>query len=424
MKMEFISCIPMANEEAQSRESDERGLCKVRIEDNITLETLNDSNLMGLRIKSLLISEGTVIFSKSSFGINDVRIFTGENIDERSRKHVWYELLRMLTGHKVYVAALEDRIVFSKWTCRMQDNEVWKVVMELESSAIVRKIAELTLYPVSEGEIDLFEMADKLYRDVCRVNDSYRKMRESDSNNRSRVEELAQERVFLDNLLEERDKRTRAMVVILLNEKKKKIKELHEILRRNNVKISDDDIPDSDLINVEVTKPVSELNSPGKRLKRRRSLESRNLKEKLKNADGHRVGTKEPNKSAIKKEDDDFDDFQFFGLSKRTRTADNDKLSENEDDSIAFGNDTRSISSLSDNGNNINEERLVYLEQNDVRSPVDKIGEDKGLISRSESETDTNAEDQKKSNYSELLSNDKESTSGRESETDIETDSS
>lgn len=247
------------------------------------METLDENSLSGLRIEKMLVSEGTGIFSKSSFGINDLRIFTGENIDEESKKYVWYELLKMLTGHKVYIASLDEKVVFTKWTCRMQDDEVWKVVMELESSAIIRKIAELTLHPVKKGEIDLFEMADKLYKDICCVNDSYRNIKESDSSNRNRVEQLARERELLDRLLETRDERTRAMMVTLLNEKKKKIRELHEILRQNNIKLSDDDVLDSALINTEVQKPISELNSPGKRMKRRKTVvEPQNLQKKLK----------------------------------------------------------------------------------------------------------------------------------------------
>ena len=99
---EFISCIPVVNEE--QNEEDERGLCKIQIEDGAMLETLDENSLSGLRIEKMLVSEGTGIFSKSSFGINDLRIFTGENIDEESKKYVWYELLKMLTGHKVYIA--------------------------------------------------------------------------------------------------------------------------------------------------------------------------------------------------------------------------------------------------------------------------------------------------------------------------------
>ncbi|CAI4492023.1 BFH_collapsed_G0021230.mRNA.1.CDS.1 [Saccharomyces cerevisiae] len=40
----------------------------------------------------------------------------------------------------------------------------------------------------------------------------------------------------------------------LLNEKKKKIRELHEILRQNNIKLSDDDVLHSTLINTKVIK--------------------------------------------------------------------------------------------------------------------------------------------------------------------------
>lgn len=416
---EFISCIPVVNEE--QNEEDERGLCKIQIEDGAMLETLDENSLSGLRIEKMLVSEGTGIFSKSSFGINDLRIFTGENIDEESKKYVWYELLKMLTGHKVYIASLDEKVVFTKWTCRMQDDEVWKVVMELESSAIIRKIAELTLHPVKKGEIDLFEMADKLYKDICCVNDSYRNIKESDSSNRNRVEQLARERELLDRLLETRDERTRAMMVTLLNEKKKKIRELHEILRQNNIKLSDDDVLDSALINTEVQKPISELNSPGKRMKRRKTVvEPQNLQKKLKDTSRRRANRKISNQSVIKMEDDDFDDFQFFGLSKRPIITAKDKLSEKDDDITSFGDDTQSISFESDSSSDV-QKHLVSLEDNGIQISAGRSDEDYGDISGSESETDANAGEKKSSNHSEQSGNDREPCSQTESETDIET---
>ena len=391
---------------------DEHGLCKIQIEDGASLETLDENNLSELKILNMLVSEGTEIFSKGRFGINDVRIFAGENIDKESKKYVWYELLKMLTGHRVYIASLDKKVVFTKWTCRMQNDEVWKVVMELESSAITRKIAELTLHPVTNGETDLFEMTDKLYQDICYVNDSYRNMKESNSSNRNRVEELTRERELLDQLLEERDERTRTMVVALLNEKKKKIRELHEILRRNNIKVSDDDVSDSTLINMEVAKPISELNSPGKRLKQRRTVEPQNLNAKLKDTNRRRANRRISNHSAIKSEDDDFDDFQFFGLSKRPIIAAKDKLSENDDD-------TRSVSSMSDSSND-NRKHLPFLEENRIQLSAGKLSKNHGAIPGSESETDASAEEKKSPNNSEQGTNDKESCLQTESETDIE----
>nr|ABI48909.1 LIF1 [Saccharomyces cariocanus] len=408
--MEFVSCIAMVNEGEFGE--DEHGLCKIQIKDGALLETLDENNLSELKIQNMLISEGTEIFSKGCFGINDVRIFAGENIDKEYKKYVWYELLKMLTGHRVYIASLDKKVVFTKWTCRMQNDELWKVVMELESSAIIRKIAELTLHPVTNGEADLFEMADKLYQDICYVNDSYRNMKESNSSNRNRVEELTRERELLDKLLEERDERTRTMVVALLNEKKKKIRELHEILRRNNIKLSDDDVSDSTLINMEVAKPISELNSPGKRLKQRRTVEPQNLNEKLKDINRRRANRRISNHSAIKSEDDDFDDFQFFGLSKRPIIASKDKLSEND-------YDTGSASSMSDSSND-NRKHLAFLEENGIQLSAGRLSENHGAIPGSESETDASAEEKKNSNNSEQGGNDKESCLQTESETDID----
>ena len=420
--MEFVSCIRTINEGAD-KDDDELGLCKVQIEDGCKLETLDEISFLEVRIKSMTVSEGTGIFSKSSFGINDVRIFTGESIDERSKKYVWYELLKMLTGHKVYFASLDNKIIFTKWACRMQDNKVWKVVMELESSGIIRRIAEFTLHAVTKGEIDLFEMAEKLYQGICYVNDSYRKIKESDYSNRSRVEELTQERELLDKLLEERDKKTRAMMVTLLNEKKKRIRELHGILQRNNIKVSDGDISDSALINLEIANPISELNSPGKRMNRRRIVEPQNLNGKLQDAKRRRVSSKMTHRSAIKEEEDDFDDFQFFGLSKRPVISKKSKLSENEDDTISLGNDVRSTSSLSDSSDD-NLKHLVSLEDNEIQLSADKMNEVYGRVSESESETETSPEEKKSPNNSEQDSNEMQFCSQTESETDIETYSS
>lgn len=60
---EFISCIPVVNEE--QNEEDERGLCKIQIEDGAMLETLDENSLSGLRIEKMLVSEGTGIFPKA-----------------------------------------------------------------------------------------------------------------------------------------------------------------------------------------------------------------------------------------------------------------------------------------------------------------------------------------------------------------------
>lgn len=426
--MEFVSSITMVNEKEEFREDVESGLCKIRIKEDAVSETMDEVEISKLKVDSLLVSEGTEIFSKTGLGIDDVRVFIGENIDEESKKYVWYELLKMLTGHKVYVASLDNKITFSKWTCRMQDDKVWRVVMELESSAIIRKIAEFDLCPVKNGEADLFEMADKLYQDICSVNDSYRNMKESDLRNRSRVKELVQERELLDKLLEERDNKTRAIVVTLLNEKKKKIRELNETLRRNNIKVCGDDIPDSGLINMEVAKPISELNSPGKRLKRRRVVESQNLNKKLENANRRKSEKKAQSNSPIKKEDDDFDDFQFFGISKRSSSAKNDKLSEKEDDSISFGNDTKSIGSLSDNTDDDDQEHLVSLDENNNQSsavkPIKEHDNVPGSGSESETETDSSTEKVRDLNHDKHNNNGNETNSGSEQETDIETDES
>lgn len=420
--MEFVSCITMVNEKEEYREDAESGLCKIQIEEDAVLEAMDEAKLSKLKVDSLLVSEGTEIFSKTGLGIDDVRVFIGENINEESKKYVWYELLKMLTGHKIYVAPLDNKITFSKWTCRIQDDKVWKVVMELESSAIIRKIAEFNLCPVKNGEADLFAMADKLYQDICCVNDSYRNMKKSDLRNRSRVKELVQERELLDKLLEERDNKTRAIVVTLLNEKKKKIRELNEILRRNNIKVCGDDIPDSELINMEVAKPISELNSPGKRLKRRRMMESQNLNEKL----GIANQMKSHSISPIAKEDDDFDDFQFFGITKRSSSAKNDKLSEKEDDSFSFRNDTRSVSSLSDNTNEDDQEHLVSLDENNIQSsifqPIEEHGKVFGSGSGSATGTDSSTEKVSDPNHDRHSNNGNESNLGSEQETDIEED--
>ena len=215
---------------------------------------------------------------------------------------------------------LEDSVNFTRWVCRISD-EGWKLYMQLESGGLIKQIAQLDLYVLENTEVDLFQMAKTLFNMNCNSNDLLYKAQTNYHAIQEEVDSLKQERALVDKVLEERDNKTRTIVVGLLNEKKKKIAELRKRLLKALPDMPESDISDSEIINKHITNPVSSLNSPGKKgrkakLKKIGSIKKPDIKrKKLK-----------PSKlvQKPKAEHSDFDDFQFYGISRRTpEKADN-----------------------------------------------------------------------------------------------------
>lgn len=289
--MEFVSCFKVSDASVENT-TDEVVLCRTRF----TKEQLPGSadDLAEMMIEGLVVSEGTEIHTRCDCRPEDLHVFASDGLQQ----YVWYELLRQLSGHKMRMPSMGGHIQFTKWVCYAPEKGKWSLVMESESSGIIQKVAQLDLYPVESGELNLFQMANELFLECCECNDEIGLRQEQVDKLQAHLKELQDERVLLDELLERRDAKTRSIVVGLLNEKKKKIAELQQLLG--------DQCPlDSQIINRYVKEPVSGHISPGKRINNP-GWPKKELKRR----------------PTIKKEEsnqifDDFDDFKFLGIQKQ-----------------------------------------------------------------------------------------------------------
>lgn len=304
--MKVVSCIAVASVEDEEP-GDDLVLCQCEL----LAEKLPDSEeeVGRLIIEEIVVSEGNEIHRKRSVSCGDLFVFYGTEDEKRSLKsRVWFELVRFLTGHRVQVASLKDKVEFSRWVCDAQEGGKWSLIMELESEGIVRKIAQLELESVTQGEVDLFQMTNTLFQSYCSSNDSIEALRSRGSDLEVEIATLREQREILDKVLYERDEKTRAIMVSILNEKKKRIALLEEELGKRHSSTNLSDVSDSDVINKNVKDAVSHLISPGKRRYRNdqavKDSSVKNAKRRL---------LTEPK---IESAQDFEDDFQFFGITK------------------------------------------------------------------------------------------------------------
>ncbi|QLG75068.1 hypothetical protein HG535_0H03950 [Zygotorulaspora mrakii] len=296
--MKFISCIPIGGPAINSEE-DELVLCQCEIQEI----PQSKENVNSTCVSEITISEGTDIYRRMNVRMCDMRVF------ESSKECVWYEFLKFLTGHKIQLPLLNDTIHFSSWVCYTSKGGNWNIVMELESAGITKKLAELQLDAIHSGEVDLFQFTNVLFHESCQLNDRVHHLESKVAGSNNRIKMLQEEQTERSSMLQKRDDRTRAVVVALLNEKKSKIKELYDKIDRLKSnpmeELPSERISDSDIINKHVNDPVSHLTSPGKRRKRTPS-----------DQDSGREQVKKRIIPKVEQSSDDFEDFQFFGISK------------------------------------------------------------------------------------------------------------
>lgn len=302
--MKFISCIRVATSEEVDGKQDVV-LCQSEIRGNLLPQSAEEVNQ--LCIDEILISEGNEIHKKIHVTMKNVWVFADASSDKSIIEFIWYELIKHLTGHKLQLESMNNKVNFTNWVCDAPEGGKWQIIMELESEGIIRKMAQLELETVDAGEIDLFQLTNTLFVAHCQSNKELFKTEAKIVELRSQIKESEDERKTLDTILEERDQKTRIIVVELLNEKKRKITELQEELEKQHSCKIPDQIPDSEAINKHVNAAVSELISPGKR----RKVKCEELQEdNIKNAKRQILKKAELEPSA------DFDDFQFFGITK------------------------------------------------------------------------------------------------------------
>ncbi|CCK70882.1 Lif1p KNAG_0F02150 [Huiozyma naganishii CBS 8797] len=305
----FVSCVL----NIADSETPEIGICEAQLDHELT--SLEDT-LQTFHIKKLVLSEGCDIFTKEDVSIGDLHFYPTvlekglpiqDNGDELHKTCVWYEFLKLITAHKIYCDKYQIKYKFSRWGYRFKLLESSQLTMELKLGTVRKKIAEITLVKANSGEMDLFDSAYTLYLSVCLSNDEYTNVESKIKELNMEIAAMKDERAHLDKILEERDNKTRAMMVGLLNSKKRKILALEKRLDR-----FEHEPKDSDVINKHIISKVSTLNSPGKRKRVSGPAfqERPRKKNKVEGSDDFERGV-----SKSMKIEDDFDNFQFYGIS-------------------------------------------------------------------------------------------------------------
>lgn len=287
--MDFVSCLPVLS----SDEEVELVLCKATFDNR---ECVNLEKLQSLRITELMVSEGSDIHIIQDFTAGTIHCFGNADCNA-----AWYALINILSGHSFHSENSMD-LEGSIWKCDLRD-EPWKLVWELDLHGIIKKNAEVILNSSHGREVDLFKMSLKLFNDYCAANDAIHGLEQREKAIERELDHERQKLQGFNEIISQRDMKTRAMVLELLNEKKEKIRELQRRLEENK---GSDEVSDDRLINAFVNKPVSRMNSPHKRRSTTPILQS---------------APKRPTITAVKKEEDDFDDFAnqdfaFMGINR------------------------------------------------------------------------------------------------------------
>lgn len=302
--MRFVSCLVVSDTSNIQEDVDEVVLCESHIsQDSFPSSTEAIENL---DIEWLVLSEGSEIHQRRNCRLADLHVF----MDADKSKYVWYELIRLLSSHKIYCREFDRRVRFTRWVCNAPEDGQWSICMELVSGGIIRKIAQLDLTPASHCELNLFRMANELYRECCSRNDKMVHIEVERDALGTRIKDLQEERKILDQLLEERDAKTRSIVIGLLNEKKSKIVELQRQLNIQGPQ-------DSEIMNRHVKNPVRGHILPGTRKRqidsgghggsrRRKWPASRKLQ----------IKEEEPKTGLEPKQEEKRDDLKFWGIQK------------------------------------------------------------------------------------------------------------
>ncbi|QLL30344.1 hypothetical protein HG536_0A01610 [Torulaspora globosa] len=300
--MKFVSCIAVSNVVDEEAPED-----VVLCESDLGEQRLPESEqeLSELMIEEIVISEGNEIHKRQKISREDLKIFPGTEREKSSLKGaIWHELVKLLTGHRVQLDSVKGSVQYTRWVCHAADGKTWYLAMEMEAGGIVRKLAQLDVPAVSEGEVDLFQMTNRLFASYCESSDAVKAL----LLRTAELESFLSERESLEKVRLERDDKTRSIMVNLLNEKKTRIAQLEQQLEEKCPVSGLGDIQDSEVINRNVREAVSELISPGKRRARAEQMKDDHKRKKV-----NRKLFPEPK---IEPADDFDDDFQFFGITK------------------------------------------------------------------------------------------------------------
>lgn len=316
--------------------------------DGYWLIQLEYNQLIEIQVSHLRVSDGADIWGNSApLTFESLQVFgspsKSDKVDAQPSEKLgmspekfyklclWYELLKHLSASRIYCQECEGVVSFDKWICYVEDKSIISFALELYADAIVRKLVQIKLKCIATGELNMFLLSFTMYESLQHSNRTLIDLFKENKRQKESLEEAALEREKLDSLLDERDARTRTIVVDLLNEKKKKIVELETKLTDYEKNISDINV-----INKHIKNAVSELNSPGKR---KRKFSERfgspsstpspssisTDKKKMK-----RNGLMSNTPSLIKKRNsnesgDGFEEFEYMGINKKLNLDDLDR---------------------------------------------------------------------------------------------------
>lgn len=319
MSMKFVCCIPgrlVGKDnlgEGSNSEEPSFLFCKC----DIVCDILPDDpqSVKHLLLKDISISEGSEIFVAERITINDIKLFNSQlGMDQERgktliRENIWYEFIKLLTGHRICIPSMENQIAFTRWIVHVSDDGVWKIVLEFESEGIIEKYTEIALEGAQSGEMDLFLLSNQIFQQSCSSNDEIHTLNTTIALLQEQIEEHKNNQRILDEMIEKRDSDTRNIVLTLLNDKKKKIIELSQKLELFDKEYREKQ-DDSNYINKNVNNAITELISPGKK---KRIRNDRDIMDDLKKKN---IGANLEVKLKQEEKNDDFDDFQFFGIRR------------------------------------------------------------------------------------------------------------
>lgn len=320
----FVFCVPFR--ELQKGNNGSKGnvenvfcIGQCKLDKEVTVPTSIHS-LTSLKIESIVMSEGSTVMSGSNLTPNDLHIYANPSGQSWDKTQVWYELLKILSGQRIYMETDSTDLSESPLRCCIEEIDTqWKIILEQSSDGIARKIGEIPLKHVDYDEIDLFALTQDLFGDLSQLNLDLHKSVAKTSKVSSQIETLQSEREKLDELIEIRDSNTKKLMVGLLNEKKQKISQLEEYIRRHNLGPPlPENKSDSDVINNHVTDEITELNSPGKRKKQGKIIKQRGkmLRKVKKDVNTKKLEASSVGTGSIPSLPSS--DFNFYGISKGT----------------------------------------------------------------------------------------------------------
>ncbi|KAL3229639.1 Ligase-interacting factor 1 [Nakaseomyces bracarensis] len=266
-------------------------------------------------VRDLSFSDGERIFERKVVNKNGIKL----HVEESQRDLIWDGFIRALSAKSLPDLDRDDAVeekepLYSKIICVPTSDHEGRLVMISQVGVITRRLAELEVQVTEEAELDLFLLAKQLYDNLCDSNVKSKVLDAGNKNLELDVDNLREEIETIKHLTLERDRKVNSIMVGLLNEKKKKIRQLKHLIQISGIEVPEEDHSDSEFINKYVTDEVSELNSPGKR--RVAAWKDTRPIKRLKPV-RRKLDIKEEHDDApVLKHSDDFDDFKFLGISK------------------------------------------------------------------------------------------------------------